>query len=227
MNEDLLKLIQDFAIREHAEINQSLFGKSKEQLISMLTDLLTAYFNDLNSSTLRETVVVRLAGFQPTSEKLGYDGYRHDAASGKVEHCEVKPKNIQSATKAKSKPKLSGQGNFTDYTWKRFHKNLKDNPRMLVAGFIDGRLIYIFEFDFKEEDFTAKLRAVLARRFPNGENIEGEYLRSASFSFGNYANSTSLKTRCFATKEELEDFFSKGQITRQIFDHLISASSNN
>ena len=227
MNEDLLKLIQDFAIRERAEINQSLFGKSKEQLISMLTDLLTAYFNDLNSSTLRETVVVRLAGFQPTSEKLGYDGYSHDAASGKVEHCEVKPKNIQSATKAKSRPKLSGQGNFTDYTWQRFHKNLEDNPRMLVAGFIDGRLIYIFEFDFKEEDFTAKLRAVLARRFPTGENIEGEYLRSASFSFKNYANSTSLRTRCFATKEELEDFFSKGQITRQIFDHLISASSNN
>ena len=227
MNEDLLKLIQDFAIRERAEINQSLFGESKEQLIAMLTDLLTAYFNDLNSSTLRETVVVRLAGFQPTSEKLGYDGYSHDAASGKVEHCEVKPKNIQSATKAKSRPKLSGQGNFTDYTWQRFHKNLEDNPRMLVAGFIDGRLIYIFEFDFKEEDFTAKLRAVLARRFPNGENIEGEYLRSASFSFMNYANSTSLRTRCFATKEELEDFFSKGQITRQIFDHLISASSNN
>ena len=227
MNEDLLKLIQDFATKDHAEINQSLFGKSKEQLIAMLTDLLTAYFNDLNSSTLRELVVVRLAGFQPTGEKLGYDGYRHDAASGKVEHCEVKPKNIQSASKAKSRPKLSGQGNFTDYTWQRFHKNLKDNPRMLVAGFIDGRLIYIFEFDFKEEDFTAKLRAVLARRFPNGENIEGEYLRSASFSFMNYANSTSLRTRCFATKEELEDFFSKGQITRQIFDHLISASSNN
>lgn len=227
MNEDLLKLIQDFATKDHAEINQSLFGESKEQLISMLTDLLTAYFNDLNSSTLRETVVVRLSGFQPNAEKLGYDGYRHDAVSGKVEHCEVKPKNIQSATKAKSKPKLSGQGNFTDYTWQRFHKNLEDNPRMLVAGFIDGRLIYIFEFDFKEEDFTAKLRAVLARRFPNGENIEGEYLRSASFSFKNYANSTSLRTRCFATKKELEDFFSKGQITRQIFDHLISASSNN
>ena len=227
MNEDLLKLIQDFATKDHAEINKSLFGKSKEELISMLTDLLTAYFNDLNSSTLRETVVVRLSGFQPTAEKLGYDGYRQDAASGRVEHCEVKPKNIQSATKAKSRPKLSGQGNFTDYTWQRFHKNLEDNPRMLVAGFIDGRLVYIFEFDFKEEDFTAKLRAVLARRFPNGENIEGEYLRSASFSFKNYANSTSLRTRCFATKNELEDFFSKGQITRQIFDHLISASSNN
>lgn len=231
MNEDLLKLIQDYAIKEHSEINQSLFGKSKEQLISMLIDLLTAYFNDLNSSTLRETVVVRLAGFTPTAEKLGYDGYRHNAASGKVEHCEVKPKNIQSATKTKSKPKLSGQGNFTDYTWQRFHKSLEDNPRMLVAGFIDGKLIYIFEFDFNEEDFTAKLRAVLARRFPNGENIEGEYLRSASFSFKNYVNSTSLRTRCFATKEELGNFFRNGQITRQVFAylfaHLTSASSNN
>ena len=58
MNEDLLQLIQDFATKEHTEINQSLFGKSKEQLIATLTDLLTTYFNDLNSSTLRETVVV-------------------------------------------------------------------------------------------------------------------------------------------------------------------------
>lgn len=227
MNEDLLLLIQDFATKEHTEIHQSLFGKSKEQLIATLTDLLTAYFNDLNSSTLRETVVVRFAGFQPTAEKLGYDGYRQNADTGEIEHCEVKPKNIRSESKAKSNPKLSGQGNFTDYTWERFYKNLKDNPRMLVAGFIDGRLIYIFEFNFKEEDFLAKLKAVLSKKFPNGENIEGEYLRSASFSFKDYAKSESLKTRCFANQDELSAYYNKGQMTKQIFDHLTSAASNN
>ena len=139
----------------------------------------------------------------------------------------MKPKNIRSESKAKSNPKLSGQGNFTDYTWERFYKNLEDNPKMLVAGFIDGRLVYIFEFNFNEEGFLAKLRAVLSKKFPNGENIEGEYLRSASFSFKDYANSENLKTRCFVNQDELSAYCYNGQMTKQIFDHLTSAASNN
>ena len=51
MNKDLLQLLEDYATKEHTKISSSLIGKSKDNLISILLDLLTIYFNDLNSST--------------------------------------------------------------------------------------------------------------------------------------------------------------------------------
>lgn len=65
MNEDLLQLIKDYATKEHRDISASLIGKSKDNLVSMLIDLVTMYYNDLNSSTIREMVVALLAGYQP------------------------------------------------------------------------------------------------------------------------------------------------------------------
>lgn len=40
MNEDLLQLIQDFATKEHTEINQSLFNKG--QMTKQIFDHLTS-----------------------------------------------------------------------------------------------------------------------------------------------------------------------------------------
>lgn len=71
-----------------------LIGKSKQNIISILVDLLTTYFNDKNSSTLREFIVVSLSGFEPNSSKIGYNGYKHDAIGKKAEYCEAKPKNV-------------------------------------------------------------------------------------------------------------------------------------
>ena len=39
-----------------------------------LVDLLTTYYNDVNSSAMREMAVALLAGDQPQPEKLGYSG---------------------------------------------------------------------------------------------------------------------------------------------------------
>ena len=158
MNKDLLQLIKDYTTKEPAEINNNLHGKSKHNLIAMLLDLLTIYYNDVNSSTMRELVVAVLAGYQPILEKLGYNGFRQNAQTGKVEHCEIKPPNVRSDSTAKKQNKLNGGGNFSDYTWARFGKDEKENPNMLVAGFVDGYLIYIFEFSFNEPDFTARLQ---------------------------------------------------------------------
>ena len=80
MNKDLLELIEDYATRKHTDINTNLLGKSKDNLIAMLLDLLTMYYNDLNSSTMRELVVAVVAGYEPSSEKLGYNGFRHNYA---------------------------------------------------------------------------------------------------------------------------------------------------
>ncbi len=75
-------------------------GLSKPSLIALFIDLLTLYFNDKNSSRLRELTTLWVCGFQPNTEKLGYNGYR------------IKPQNTDDPKK-----KLNGGGSFNDYTF--------------------------------------------------------------------------------------------------------------
>ena len=217
MNEDLIQLIKDYATGDHGKIHESLLAKSKDNLISILVDLLTIYYNDVNSSAMREMTVALLAGYQPNTEKLGYNGFRHDALTGGTEYCEIKPTNIRTDSTRKQPRKLNGGGNFTDYTWARFGQHSDDNPTMLVAGFVDARLVYIFEFNFNEPDFTGRLRGQLMKHFPEGD-VSGLYLRSASFSFRHYKNASSLQTRRFVTGAELQGL--RQHITGEVYAHL-------
>ena len=220
MNEDLMNLIENYALKKHSEVSDELLSKPKSNLVAMLLDLLTAYYNDLNSSTLRETVVVKLAGYIPQLEKLGYNGYSYDAIANQKTFCEVKPKNIR--TNSPKSKKLNGSGSFNDYTWDKFKRHKEENPKMLVAGFIDGRLVYIFKFDFNEEGFTERLSEQLVRRFPDGD-VTGEWLRSAKFGFNNYKNAKTLKTYCPIPVPELKQL--KERITRSILAHLSDPSA--
>ena len=136
MNEDLLQLIKDYTTKEHTEISVNLLGKSKDNLISMLLDLLTTYYNDVNSSTMRELVVAVLAGYQPNSEKLGYNGFRQNTLTGTIEHCEIKPRNVRSYSTAKNPRKLDGSGNFTDYSWQKFERHQKETPICWLQVFL-------------------------------------------------------------------------------------------
>lgn len=202
MNKDLLQLIEDYTTKEHTEISANLIGKSKDSLVAMLLELLTTYYNDLNSSTMRELVVALQAGYEPNLEKLGYNGFRHNTLTGEVEHCEIKPRNIRSDSTAKTPGKLDGGGNFTDYTWARFEKHQEENPNMLVAGFVDGHLIYIFEFSFNEPNFTARLQERLEHQLSEGDST-GSYGRSVDFTFKHYKDAESLKTIYIVSRQEL------------------------
>ena len=79
MNEDLIKLIETYGTQDHRKVSELLDSKSKSNLISILLDLLTQYFNDKNSSTLREFLVVSVSDFTPLVDKIGYNGYRHSS----------------------------------------------------------------------------------------------------------------------------------------------------
>ncbi|MYB64357.1 hypothetical protein F4X73_06680 [Candidatus Poribacteria bacterium] len=217
MNKDLLQLIQDYATKEHSEISVNLIGKSKDSLVAMLLDLLTKYYNDLNSSTMRELVVAVVAGYEPSSEKLGYNGFRHNTLTGKTEQCEIKPRNFRTDSKAKKPKKLNGGGNFTDYTWARFQKHQQEKPNMLVAGFVNGRLIYIFGFSFNEQSFISRLQEQLEHHFSAGDS-KGVYQRSAEFSFKHYKDVESLEIIYSVSKRELNE--AKPYITGPVFKYL-------
>ncbi len=100
-------------------------------------------------------------------------------------YCEVKPQNTDNIKK-----KLNGGGSFNDYTPERFEEDIKKNPKVLTCGFVHGKLLYIFEFDFKcLED---RLKILIEGRLPEGMRRQGEYLRSAGFSIKHYKDCKSL-----------------------------------
>lgn len=182
MNQDLDQIVTYYATKPHKELSELLISKSKDNLISILTDLLTAYINDKNSSSLREFITVSIAGYQHNPNKLGYNGYMQNSEiGGKPISCEAKPKNIQTDgyNQKKTKPKLNGEGGFNDYTIERLKKDIQENLAILSSGFIDGELQYILEFPFSVvyEHLKNQLPQIRTR---------GTYTRMASFSFTHY-----------------------------------------
>lgn len=207
MNENLKKAIILYSAGNKGELENFLTGLSRKSLESLFIDLITVYFNDKNSSKLRELSAIYIAGYEPNKEKLGYNGYRQLIDTQKAVYCEVKPQNTDN-----SKKKLNGGGSFNDYTPERFEKHLKENPKVLTCGFAHGKLLYIFEFDFK--CLENRLKTLIYEYFPQGERKRGHYLRSASFSIREYKDCESLnavfirkdidKFRAFLSKELFE-----------------------
>ena len=228
MNQDLAQIVTYYAVRTHKELNELLLDKSKDNLISVLIDLLTTYINDKNSSTLREFITVSLAGYQHLEDKIGYNGYKQSSITkGKTIKCEAKPKNYDTEELKKYKQgkrktipsKLNGNGNFTDYTFERLKRDIKENPNMLISGFVDGKLIYILEFPFNNKPFVDKLKQQLNKRFPKGD-ISGQYLRSANFNYSNFVKINKLKIVYLLKKSELKNY--KNYINRKFFEFLLT-----
>lgn len=214
MNQDLKQIVVYYATKNHKQLNELLLSKSKDNLISSLTDLLTAYINDKNSSSLREFVTVAIAGYEHNLNKLGYNGYKHSSEiGGKTINCEAKPKNIntENYNDLKTKPKLNGQGNFSDYTTERLNKDLKENLNMLSSGFIDGQLQYIIEYPFNalEERLKSKLPE---------KREKGQYTRSVTFDYRHYFESECLNILYLNYESVTEN---KKYFNTKFFENLI------
>jgi len=221
MNKELAEVIKIYATKSHKDLNNYLLGKSKNNLIAILTDLLTMYINDKNSSTLREFITVSIAGYKHTESKVGYNGYKQ-GVYGKPVKCEAKPQNVRSG----GKRKLNGGGNFTDYTPERLKRDLKENLNILVSGFVDGKLIYVFEFPFKCKSFVAKLKKQLNKAFGGNKKgrKKGQYLRSANFDFKDYIDCEDLKVVFCLPKSELKKY--KNYIVKDFYEFLMRIAQN-
>lgn len=220
MNNELYEVIKAYATKSHKELASLLLDKSKDQLIALFNGLITIYINDKNSSLLREYITVSLAGYTPTNTKIGYNGFKQSTQiGGKVIACEAKPQNLNTEDNGKRKNprRLNGGGNFTDYTHKRLAKDKKENPNILISGFVDGELIYVLEFPFGCPSFVKRLKIQLKKRFPSGDKL-GEFLRSANFTFEHYKNCKELKV-VYLEKDKLEKH--KKQLVQKYYDFLL------
>jgi len=199
MNQDLVQIVTFYAIKPHRELNDLLLNKSKDNLISSFTDLLTAYINDKNSSSLREFVTVTISGYEHNPKKLGYNGFKQSSnIGGNPIACEAKPKNIQTDgyDQRKTKPKFNGEGGFNDYTEERLNKDINENPNILSSGFVDGELQYILEFPF------VAVSEQLKKQLPE-KRIIGTYTRMASFNFSHYVDCPTIKV-IYINKQSIE-----------------------
>lgn len=216
MDHVLLETVVVFATKPEKRAQLFLRGKSEEEIIKLFTDLLRIYMNDKNSSTLREKITLKIAGYESTDRKIGYDGFKK--INGKTVFSEVKPKNVDTENNRiiKTPRKHDGGGNFTDYTFARFAKDKKENPQMLISGFVDGTLIFVLEFPFNFVEFTNQLERSLKKRFPHSDK-SGQYLRSARFTFDGYKNSEDLKI-IYLNEEQFEK--NAGNFSRRFYSFL-------
>lgn len=225
MNQELATIIKKYSTERHEELNRYLIEKSKDNLIASLTDLITMYINDKNSSTLREFLTVTMAGYSHSGGKIGYNGFKqvtaYEGSKEKLEiKCEAKPKNIISD----SHNKLNGYGNFTDYTFARLKRDFKEgNLNILVSGFVDGRIIYLFEFPFNYQPFVKNLKQQLLKRFSKEKDIPNEYLRSANFNYKNYINCSKCKTIFILKPDDLQNY--EKYFTKDFYKHLLERSN--
>jgi len=182
LSDQTAEVIQKFFL-EQENFAKWIARQNSHKLATVLSEILMLYANDKNSSTLREWVVLRIAGCHQQVGKIGYNGYKGDVPY------EVKPRNIRSGEKGRKR--LSGDGNFTDFTYERLEKYVQDAVHVLVAGFVDGNPIYVLDVPF--ECLQEHLKQQLDEKFAN-QRPKGVFLRSANFSFRDYENDR--RVRC-------------------------------
>ena len=166
MNKEHLNLITKYS--KGIIDKQTLFNDKGQ----FYCELLDSYLNDLNSSKLRQDIVCNILGLSPNDSKLGYDS--------EGSNDEIKPKNISSNSKTKTKSKLDCGGNYSDLTHKRHNKYIEDNAIIHSAGFIDGQLIYVIKVSYIE--LSGHFQKLLNNKLPDGD-LPNRYVRSASFGF--------------------------------------------
>lgn len=180
---DIQRLLTERKILE-CEINYAL-DKIPQNLNfhdQCIYKLISEQANDTNSSTFREKITLHQCGYENSPGKLGEDGF----VPYSNRPVEVKPQN---ATDGK---KLSGGGQFTDFTHSRVKKYTENNILMVVSGFIDGKLKFIVEFDFISPNFLKHITEKVIKSLPDGD-IPGKYCRSADFGWNKWKDASNLK----------------------------------
>jgi hypothetical protein len=157
-------------------VHMSKYGELAGKVDKRYERFMLGYFNDLNSSTLREMVTAEVSGYKSKGLFSG-DKHGSDVDDGD-NFVEIKPTSV-----TKNKPKLNGAGGFSDFTWKRLDKYKKNNVTMLVSGFVNGRLFYVLKFPFSV--LENKIVSQLEKKLPDGDKLN-DYVRCAGFNHNHY-----------------------------------------
>lgn len=185
----------------------TITSKQIKENYGNLSELIDMYFNDKNSSTLRQMVSCELAGLKTNPNKLGYDSVGTND--------EIKPQNTQSKSK-----KLNGGGNYTDLTHKRHEKYVLDDVKIHSSGFVNGQLIFMIKIPYVE--LQSHFKNILNEKLPNGDE-KNRYVRTAQFSYTHYKNCQNVEVEF--VREDIYTF--KEYINKDLFNFLSNVRNNN
>lgn len=183
-------------------------GKDLNHLPPAMIELLNLYFNDKNSSTLRQYITSKLCGYNNSFKKLGYD-----AIDENNQHKEIKPTNFSSTTKKV----YSGQFGFSDYTESRFSKDVQNDVKILQSFFVDGELMFIIEHPII--DLSARMDKLIKKHIIQNKQ---RYIRSATFSFNNL-NPQNIKVKYISKNIEKYEHL----ISKKLYKFIMSKNVNN
>ena len=215
MEDGLDRIVRDYAATlDDEDFTSGLMEVPKFTLITVISDLLSIYMRDRRSPFLRKFTTVSVAGYTYTDTEEGYDGMKYKEGES-PEYCYAMPQNVG----IDGWGKLNGGGIFRLYTWERFRKDEEENPNILTSGFVEGRLVFIYEFPFR--CIRERLREQLKRIFPDGD-IPGQYLRSASFAFKHYKDCPDL--RCVYVLPPFNLMEYREYLTGVLFEALLKES---
>jgi hypothetical protein len=179
MNKELLKLATYYCT-DRNKLNENLNVYPKE-CVDIIKDLLDLNFSDPNFSSLAEAVPINIAGYLPHEKKHGYDGFKGETYETGYEWVENKPKKSISLDGVISN-KLNGSGGFADYTLRRLNddKSLGDKLYLLVSGFADGNLLYVYKVPHNYPEFMNHIENRTLKLINEGVRV------LPSFSYKNY-----------------------------------------
>lgn len=111
------------------------------------------------------------------------------------------------------KSKLSGNGVYSDQTISSYEKYMDENPEILFSQFVDGKLLYIHSFLFRDigDYFIKKLKY----------KIESGLRKNIDFSYLNYIDSKNLKL-IYSSNNEINKFkpFFNGKLFNKLQDQM-------
>jgi len=135
----------------------------------IIFDLAKMLLRSTSTGEFRQIPILALCGHRGSIGKFGYD-----SSDGNIEVKSIvySPNN-----------KLNGGGSYSDLTWARHKKYVDDDVRLVLGGFVDGRIVYVIEV--KYSDIVDRIEYTLKDALPDGDKVR-EYSRASRFTYCAY-----------------------------------------
>ncbi|NBP55807.1 hypothetical protein EBU71_04575 [bacterium] len=195
----LMKLSKAFATNKD-ELNSLILSYSLDELRFLVLHQLEVNLTDPNFSSLAEAVPLEMCGYEQVPGKHGYDGYLGSSPEDAQEVVEAKPEKSYLKEDGSVSGKLNGGGSYADYTIERLErdKSLGDKLVLLISGWVNGDLIYVYKVPHNHPNFVHKIEERTNQLISQGKRV------LPSFSYTNYMDCQDI--RLVFLKDNLSDY---------------------
>jgi hypothetical protein len=171
INTRILKLAKAYCT-DKSEL-EKLMADYPVEAKSDILSFLEINFNDPNFSSLAEAVPLEICGYNSYGPKHGYDGFLGESYDSAYEYAEQKPKKSLIDDDGVVKNQLNGGGGFADYTLTRLERDklLGDKLVLVISGFANGDLLYVYKVPHNYEKFMGRIEERTIKLIADGKRV--------------------------------------------------------